>query len=98
MIRCSYLAHPSPPRKRYNQHSFNRLPVAEQGVTPMNFETLDDKKLQEVERLLNELTQLIHKAKLTNDPIYEALITLRDSAGLLRRKRFDEHDRSFQGY
>ena len=64
----------------------------------MNFETLDDKKLQEVERLLNELTQLIHKAKLNNDPIYEALLQLRDAAGILRQKRFDEHDRSFQGY
>ena len=64
----------------------------------MNFETLDNKKLQEVERLLSELTQLIHKAKLTNDPIYEALIELRDSAGILRQQRFDEHDQSFQGY
>ncbi len=64
----------------------------------MNLESLTDKQLNELERLLTELTHLMKQAKLTDDPLHATLTQLRHDAGALRQKRYDEHNSRFTGY
>jgi hypothetical protein len=64
----------------------------------MNLESLTDKQLHEMERLLTELTHLMKQAKLTEDPLHAALTQLKYEAGTLRQKRFDENDSRYSGY
>jgi hypothetical protein len=64
----------------------------------MNLESLTDKQLHEMERLLTELTHLMKQGKLTEDPLYSELVKLKSEAGTNRQKRFDENNSRFQGY
>jgi hypothetical protein len=43
-----------------------------------------------LERLLTELTDLMAKVKLADDPLYSILMQLKIAAGDLRARRFDE--------
>jgi|FLYN01.1.fsa_nt_gi hypothetical protein len=64
----------------------------------MNLESLNDKHLHEMERLVTELLTLMKKAKLTDDPLYSSLHDLKETAEKLRRERFDEENPRFKGY
>ncbi len=64
----------------------------------MNLESLTTQQLNEMERLLTELTKLMKQAKLTDDPLYATLRELKSAAGDLRVKRFDEDNPKFKEY
>ncbi len=64
----------------------------------MDFETVSDKHLQEIERLVGELLAVLRQAKLQDDPINEALNQLRTQTGEVRRSRFDLSDREYKNY
>jgi hypothetical protein len=64
----------------------------------MDFETVSDKSLQEIERLADELLTVLRQAKLQDDPINEALQRLRAQTGEVRRARFDQNDREYKSY
>ena len=64
----------------------------------MNLESLNEKQLNELERLLTELTHLMSKAKLGGEPLYASLTQLRTAAATLRQQRFDAVDSRYTGY
>jgi hypothetical protein len=64
----------------------------------MNLEMLNDKQLNEMERLVSELVVLMKRTKLADDPLYLTLINLKNAAGGVRQVRFDQHDTQYQGY
>lgn len=64
----------------------------------MNLESLNDKQLNEVERLASELAALLKRTKFANDPLYLTLTNLKYAAGGVRQERFDQHDSKYQGY
>ena len=64
----------------------------------MDFETVSDKHLQEIERLTGELLAVLRQAKLQDDPINDALNQLRMQTGEVRRGRFDQSDREYKNY
>ena len=64
----------------------------------MNLETVSDKHLHELERLAGELLAVIRQAKLLDEPVAEAVRTLQQQAGEVRRSRFDATNRDYLGY
>ena len=64
----------------------------------MNLEMLNDKQLNEMERLVSELVVLMKRTKLADDPLYLTLTNLKNAAGGVRQERFDQHDTRYQGY
>jgi len=64
----------------------------------MNLEFVNDKQLHEMERLVSELLVLMKKAKLTDDPLYANLQSVKETAESLRRERFDEDYPRYKGY
>ena len=64
----------------------------------MNLESLNDKQLNEMERLASELVVLLKRTKLADDPLYLTLTNLKNAAGGVRQVRFDQHDTRYQGY
>ena len=64
----------------------------------MNFDTVSDKQLHELERLTKELLEVMRKAKLLDQPLTEMLRQLESHAEKARRERFDEVNPEFRGY
>lgn len=64
----------------------------------MDFETVSDKHLHELERLTKELLEIMRKAKLRDLPITGLLRELESQAEKTRRERFDEVNPKFRGY
>ena len=64
----------------------------------MDLDSISDKHLQDIERLVGELLAVMRQAKLLNEPIADSLNQLRTQAGEVRRKRFDLGDREYKNY
>lgn len=64
----------------------------------MDLDSISDKHLQEIERLVGELLAVMRQAKLQNEPIADSLNQLRTQTGEVRRKRFDLADREYKNY
>lgn len=64
----------------------------------MSFETISRKDLNELELRVRELLVIMKKTKLQDDPRINALKSLEQELGDVRRKRFDEANPEFQGY
>jgi hypothetical protein len=64
----------------------------------MDFEGVNNKQLQDIERLAKELLEAMRKAKLGEEPIYKDLVQLIEQAGGVRRARFDDTDTGYKGY
>lgn len=64
----------------------------------MNFDTVSDKNLHELERLTKELLEIIRKVKVVDPALVEMLRALESQAGAARRERFDRVNREYPGY
>jgi hypothetical protein len=64
----------------------------------MNFETVSQKHINEIERLVRELQVAMRKAKLQNEPLVETLRLFEFELGELRRTRFDDANPKYQTY
>lgn len=56
----------------------------------MDLETVSQKQVNELERLVKELLVVMRKAKLHGEPLAENLRLFEQELGDMRRKRFDE--------
>jgi hypothetical protein len=64
----------------------------------VNFEAVNNKQLQDIERLAKELLDALRKAKLNDDPFYKELAKLVEQTEVTRRARFDELDTGYKGF
>jgi hypothetical protein len=61
-------------------------------------ETISDKNLHELERLTQELLEIMRKAKIQDAFLSEALTQLHQEASDARRNRFDARSPKYTGY
>jgi hypothetical protein len=64
----------------------------------MNIDSVSQKDLNELERLVRELLAAMRKAKLQNEPLAEALQHFENTLGTTRRERFDTLNPDYRGY
>ena len=64
----------------------------------MNFDEVNSKQLQDIERLAKELLEALRKAKLGTEPFYKELSGLIEQTESVRRARFDATDDGYKGY
>jgi hypothetical protein len=64
----------------------------------MDFNSVGQKDLNELERLARELLLALRKAKLHNEPLGEALRAFEIEVGEVRRTRFDESNPEYHSY
>ncbi len=64
----------------------------------MNLEEVNNKQLQDIERLAKELLDAMRKAKLNDEQIYKDLAKLVEETEVTRRARFDELDNGYKGF
>ena len=64
----------------------------------MNLDTISDKDLQQLERLLGEILVIISQAKLQNEPEADTLRRLHVQMGDIRCARFDAVTSGYIGY
>jgi hypothetical protein len=64
----------------------------------MNLDMATDKQLHELERLAKELSEVMRRAKLLDEPLRELLHRLETQAGETRRQRYDQANPQFRGY
>ncbi|MBE2271901.1 MAG: hypothetical protein IAE80_26945 [Anaerolinea sp.] len=64
----------------------------------MNLDGINQKDLNELERLTRELIAQMRKAKLTNEPLVDALAAFERELSDLRRERFDASNPGYKGY
>lgn len=58
----------------------------------MNLETIEKKRLTEIEQLASLLLVALKRAHLREERVYKELESLRDEAERIRRERFDAED------
>ncbi len=64
----------------------------------MNFEHVNNKQLQDIERLVKELMEVLRKSGQSDDPIYRDLAKVLERAEVERRARFDANDSGYKGF
>ncbi|MEZ4668898.1 MAG: hypothetical protein R3E39_13405 [Anaerolineae bacterium] len=64
----------------------------------MNFDEVNSKQLQDIERLAKELLEALRRAKLGAEPFYKELSTVIEQTETIRRARFDATDDGYKGY
>ena len=64
----------------------------------MNLETMSDKHVRELERLLGEVLIILRSEKLLNEPEADAVRLLETQTGDIRRARFDRVVQEYVGY
>jgi len=64
----------------------------------MNFESANNKQLNQIEQLAKELLATLTKAKLGHEPICKALAELAREATAERQARFDAVDTAYRGF
>lgn len=64
----------------------------------VDLEHISPKQLNDIERHVQELLAVMRKAKLTHEPLQEALRLLEQKLGETRRKRFDESNPEYRGF
>lgn len=64
----------------------------------MNFDSVNNKQLQEIERLAKELLVAMRKAHMGDEPLCKELARLAEQAGGVRVSRYDEADNGYKGY
>jgi hypothetical protein len=64
----------------------------------MNLDHLTPKQLNEIEHLVRELTTVLRKAHLQNEPISKTIQELEIQIGAERRARYDAANPEYSGY
>ena len=64
----------------------------------MQLETVSSKHINELEKLVMELQQVIRKAGLQNESVTKALHDFEDELGKVRRARFDAVNSEYSDY
>ena len=64
----------------------------------MNFESIPNKQLNQIEQLSKELLAILMKAKLGDEAVCKALAALAQEATAERQARFDAVDTDYKGF
>ncbi len=64
----------------------------------MKFENVSKKHLNDMETKVIGLIEVMRRAKLTDDPLFETLRQFEKELGDVRRKRFEESTPEYKGY
>lgn len=64
----------------------------------MNFEQVNNKQLQDIERLTKELMEAMRKAGQSDDPLYRDLAKMLERTEIERRARYDANDSGYKGF